>query len=111
MPNPLSQVTYNQEAGYLPINMVAGDSLVMTVAIPFDITDYSFVGAVLDQFGTELFTLTIDPTQLTPTGILTITAGSDDTATIPTGATYYVQWSLSGDIRTFLAGPIVSVPK
>lgn len=111
MSDPLSQVTYNQKAGYLPVNLVSGDTLIMTVAIPFDISAYTFSGAIQDQFGVELFAFTVTADQETPTGILTVSATDVQTATIPAGATYYLQWDNSGDIRTFLAGPVVAVSK
>lgn len=37
MPSPIDQVTYNQDAGYLPINLVAGDDLPILVTFPSSI--------------------------------------------------------------------------
>jgi len=111
MASPLDQVVYNQDAGYLPINLVAGDDLSMQIALPFDITLYTFSGYVQDSFNAPIVPFTIVKTQSTPTGIITATLTGANTLTIPTNATYYIQWTVAGAVRTFLAGPIVAVPK
>jgi len=107
MSSPLDAITYNQEAGYLPINLVAGDDLSVSISLPFDITLYTFAGAVLDSFGNQLVSFSV--TNVTPNVTFTLTGAQ--TATIPENATYYFQWIMGGVTRTFLAGPIVAVPK
>jgi hypothetical protein len=109
--SPLDAITYNQEAGYLPINLVAGDDLSVSISLPFDITLYTFAGSVLDSFGSVVAPFTVTTPVLTPFGTVVITLTDLQTATIPTGATYYVQWTVGGLIRTFLSGPIVAVPR
>jgi len=105
--SPLDQVTYNQEAGYLPVNLVAGDDLSILSTFPFVTTSYTFSGSVLDSFGNTLMAFSV--TNSTPNATFTLTGSQ--TATIPVGATYYFQWVVGGLTRTFLSGPIVAVPK
>ncbi len=106
MVGPLDSITYNQEPGFMPIALVAGDDLPITVSLPFDITSYTFSGNVVDSFGAIVDTFTITKTQLAPIGILSISLTNLETALIPDGATYFIKWALSGKIRTFLYGPI-----
>ena len=107
MPSPLDAITYNQEAGYLPINLVAGDDLSVLVTLPFVTTAYTFSGSVLDPFGNALLAFSVVNT--TPNVTFTLTGVQ--TATIPINATYYFQWVVGGVTRTFLSGPIVAVAK
>ena len=111
MASPLDQVVYNQDAGYLPINLVAGDDLPVQVSFPtgMDISLYTFVGNVLDSFNTVITPFTITKVQNNP-GIITASLSATQTALITDGSTYYLQWN-NGKIRTFLAGPIVAVAK
>jgi len=107
MPSPLDAITYNQEAGYLPVNLVAGDDLSILSVMPFVTTSYTFSGSVLDSFGNQLVSFSV--TNVTPNVTFTLTGAQ--TATIPVGATYYFQWVVGGLTRTFLSGPINAVAK
>ena len=110
MSSPLSQITFNQEAGYLSINLVSGDDLSVVIELPFDITSYTFNGSVIDTFGNVIADFDVTRTQLTPTGIVTATLTGIQTALIIPSCTYYLQWN-NVSVRTFLAGPIVAVAK
>ena len=107
MSSPLDAITYNQEAGYLPVNLVAGDDLSILSVMPFVTTSYTFSGAVLDSFGNQLVSFAV--TNSTPNATFTLTAAQ--TATIPVGSSYYFQWVVGGLTRTFLSGPISAVPR
>ena len=107
MPSPLDAITYNQEAGYLPVNLVAGDDLSVLAGFTFVTTSYTFSGSVLDSFGTQLVPFTV--TNSTPNVTFTLTGAQ--TATIPVGSSYYFQWVAGGLTRTFLSGPISAVPR
>ena len=111
MSSPLDAITYNQEAGYLPVNLVVGDDLPISIALPFDITSYTFSGSVLDSLDNLIVNFTVTPGQLTPTGVVVISLTGLQTATIPSGSKYFVQWVTGGKTRTFLAGPISAVDK
>lgn len=105
MTNPLTQVTYNQEPGYLPIALKPGDNVNMVIAIPLDITNYTFGGSVYDALGNVLFTFDPTITQLTPTGTLTVSLSQAQSSQCVPGTAYDVWWTVSGNKRTFLAGP------
>ena len=106
MAGPLDALAYNQEPLYQPINMVAGDDLIMTIPLAFDVTAYTFAGGLLDSLGRTLIPLTIVKTQSTPTGILTVSLTGAQTATIPAGAVYFLRWTnATPQVRTFQNGP------
>ena len=111
MSSPLDAITYNQEAGYLPVNLVAGDDLSILISFPFDTTLYTFSGYVQDSFNNNIFPFIINPQQLTPTGSILCTIIGSNTALVPTNSTYFLQWSINNTVRTFLAGPMVATPK
>jgi len=106
MSSPLDQIVYNQVGALLPIKMMTGDDLLgITVALPFDITAYTFDGDVFDDFGNSVAQFTITPTQLTPTGIVVFSLTDSQCALIPSVAYYRMRWTVGTDTRTFIYGP------
>ncbi len=111
MASPLDQVTFDDNSSYAIFKSYIGNDTTFTVEFPFDITDYTFTGEVINYFGEHVFDIA---TQKIISGLPgaqtyevnnTITAAQN--ATIPESAFFRLKWVQSGLYhRTYMSGPV-----
>lgn len=111
MAGPLDQVTYDNSPQYFIWKSFQGNYENMVITFPFDITDYEFSGEVINEFGTQICTITTNKliTGTVPSIVYKVEniIPQENVDIITPNCTYRLKWIQSGLYpKTYIAGPI-----
>lgn len=111
MPSPLDQVTLDDNSAFAIFRTYRGNDTTFTVGFPFDITDYTFSGEVVDDIGRHLIDIATQKVISGSPGAYvyevnnTITAAQNET--LNHGDVFRLTWVQSGLYhRTYISGPV-----